>query len=145
MITLETAHTKAQILQKGAELSSLWDKRSHTEYIWQADPAFWDRHSPVLFPIVGTLKDGKYRFEGKDYPLARHGFARDSQFEVAAQKSNCVTLVLKSCAESLVVYPFHFVLKIRYTLTEEGLSVEYEVGLAEKESSSYTAEYFLKE
>ena len=82
---IENEFLKAVILKKGAELSSL--KNDSLEYIWQADPKFWPRHSPVLFPIVGRLKDHEYLFEGKTYSMAQHGFARDMDFEIVEQNS----------------------------------------------------------
>ena len=62
----------------GAELTSLKDSLTQTEYIWQADPTFWKRHSPVLFPIVGSLKNKAYTYADQTYPMGQHGFARDT-------------------------------------------------------------------
>ena len=64
----------------GAELQSIRDKRTGHEYLWQGNPAFWKRRSPVLFPIVGSVWDGKFHMDGKEYTMGQHGFARDMEF-----------------------------------------------------------------
>ena len=79
MIQLNNDHLAISINEKGAELQSV--QLNKLEYLWQADPDYWSKHSPVLFPIVGELKDGKYTFDNKEYHLSRHGFARDKIFE----------------------------------------------------------------
>lgn len=117
---------EAVINHKGAELSSL-KKKDGTDLIWEIDSKFWNKTSPVLFPIVGALKNGKYFFEGKEYHLPRHGFTRDHIFEVVEQKANRVTFSLKSSEETLNVYPFEFELRISYFLDEVTLTVRYEV------------------
>ncbi len=82
MFTIENAKIKAVINAKGAELTSLVNKENQLDYMWAGDPAVWGKHSPVLFPIVGTLKNNTYCYNGKEYQLPRHGFARDKQFAV---------------------------------------------------------------
>ena len=125
MIVLETAQSKAQFHLKSAELYSLIDKKSNTEFMWDGNPAFWNKHSPILFPIVGALKNGLYQFNGEKYELGRHGFARDCEFEIAQQSDDFVSFVLQSNTETLKVYPFKFKLTINYLLTENSLKVEY--------------------
>ena len=70
----------AAVLQ-GAELVSL--AKGGVEYLWQADPAVWNRSAPNLFPFVGKLNGGVYRYEGKTYPMTPHGFARDMPFALS--------------------------------------------------------------
>jgi galactose mutarotase-like enzyme len=127
MIILENETLTASFNPKGAELQSLKSKVDHTEYIWNADPAFWAKHSPVLFPIVGALKDNAYYYEGVRYELSRHGFARDQEFEVEPVNATEVVFTLRSSEETRLVYPFDFVLSLRYKLSENGLSCSYEV------------------
>lgn len=127
MLTLETANSRANILLKGAELCSLYHKETRTEYIWDADPAFWNKHSPILFPIVGTLKSDTYSYKGKSYSLPRHGFARDMNFVVVQQETDQVLLSLQADETTLVKYPFLFLLKVHYKLTDNALRVTYTV------------------
>ena len=82
MQTLKNQNLSIKINPKGAELTSLFNHENQTEYMWNADPKFWGKSSPVLFPIVGSLKDNIYRFNGQEYMLLRHGFARDREFVV---------------------------------------------------------------
>ena len=113
------------IASKGAELQSIFNSQTHLEYMWNADPAFWSKKSPVLFPIVGGLKNNTYEFAGKYYSLSRHGFARESLFTVTEQAKNSITFTLGFDKESLKVYPFYFKFSINYRLDENQLSVTY--------------------
>lgn len=109
----------------GAELISL--KSKDKEFIWEGNAEFWNRQSPVLFPIVGSLKDDTYFFEGIEYLLPRHGFARDKDFTILAHSSDHIIFSLKSDADTLKVYPFHFELQIEYRLIENKLEMHYSV------------------
>lgn len=124
--TISNGKLTAAIHSKGAELASLREA-SGREYIWEGDPAFWGKHAPVLFPIVGTLKDGQYRHGGKTYVLPRHGFARDMEFELASREDGKAVFSLKSTGETLSKFPFPFTFRIRYELDGETLSVTYDV------------------
>lgn len=126
-ITIETAYLQATIDSKGAELHSLFSKEHEIEYLWQGDPKYWARRSPVLFPIVGALKEDQYTYQGKTYPMSQHGFARDMEFELFEQATDAVTFVLKSNEETRKVYPFEFQLFLSYQLGGDGLTVAYKV------------------
>ena len=124
-ILLTNSKVVATINHTGAELSSfLLDKK---EYIWQANPAVWNRHAPVLFPTVGRLKEDTYFVNGKPFHLTQHGFARDSEFKLVSQNESSVTLELESNEQTLKVYPFDFKLSISYTLIESTLEVKYQI------------------
>ena len=125
MKTLQNEYLSIQIAERGAELCSIMcnDK----EYLWQADPKFWGRHSPVLFPIVGKVWDDVYTVEGKIYPLSQHGFARDMDFELVSQSATEVTYRLVSTEETLKKYPFPFLLEITYRLTGKMIEVIWKV------------------
>src|SRR5690606_24747465 len=82
MLHLENSELCVLFFQKGAELRSIYDKLTERELLWQADPAYWAKSSPLLFPIVGALKGDEYIYEGKTYNLSRHGFARDNEFNI---------------------------------------------------------------
>jgi galactose mutarotase-like enzyme len=114
----------ATINDKGAELTSLKGPDG-TEYLWQAKKEVWPRHAPVLFPIVGRLKNNKYFYEGNEYELGQHGFARDMKFHRETASGNSCSYRLSSSDETLKNYPFEFILQISYTLTGNTLQTEY--------------------
>ena len=126
IITISNSQLTAQIKSYGAELCSLRNQ-NNKEYIWEGNPDYWGKHSPILFPIVGTLKNNCYQHNGLKYTLARHGFAREMDFELVDKKENSVTFSIQSSEETLKVYPFIFELQIRYTLNENSLNIEYKV------------------
>jgi galactose mutarotase-like enzyme len=126
MIQLQNNKLIAHFNSKGAELCSL-QNREGLEYIWQADPMVWPRHAPVLFPIVGRLKNDQYTYEDQPYALSQHGFARDREFTVGEKSETDVLFELTSDEASLNSYPFHFKLHIRYTLLENTLTTRYTV------------------
>ncbi len=80
--TIQNEQIKCEIDSHGAELKSLIRKADGSEVMWNGDPAYWDRISPVLFPFVGAAKDKIYRHEGKEYSMGQHGFARDMEFSL---------------------------------------------------------------
>ncbi|MFT3981746.1 MAG: aldose 1-epimerase family protein [Ferruginibacter sp.] len=127
---LENGLISIRINPKGAELTSLYDKTSGTEYMWSGDPAFWGKHSPVLFPIVGTLKEDRYFFEGRSYQLGRHGFARDMTFSISSRTNNKIVFSIATDAATLQHFPFDFRLEIGYELEEKKLTVSYRISNA---------------
>ncbi len=127
MIVLENESLIAGINEKGAELKSLRKKDNGHEYLWNADPAYWAKTSPVLFPIVGALKDDTYFYQDKSYRLPRHGFARDLIFEADAISKTEVALTLTDTEDTWTVYPFSFRLTLRYKLVGSSLVCTYEV------------------
>ncbi len=127
MIQLQNTKLKANFSELGAELISLVNLTTGKEIMWQGNPDFWGGQSPVLFPTVGALKDDQYIFEGQTYEMPRHGFARRKVFEVKNSSENEVIFQLNYDDETLKFYPFEFSLEIRYTLTENKLTVSYNV------------------
>lgn len=127
MIFLENEHLKASFSNKGAELQSLVNKKNGINYLWSGDANYWAKFSPVLFPIVGALKNNTYYFEGKAYELSRHGFARDHDFEALSVSNNEIVFKLSHNEETLKNYPFQFILQLRYTLQESSLTCKYEI------------------
>jgi galactose mutarotase-like enzyme len=125
MFLLENGVLKVEIASKGAELQSLKHTGSGIEYLWNGDPAYWSKRSPVLFPIVGSLKNNTYFYQGKSYQLPRHGFARDREFLVEKQSPKEITFLLCSDAETKKNYPFDFEFRIRYRISGDELSTEY--------------------
>lgn len=127
MKTLRNDYLTIQVSEHGAELTSIRNNRTGREYIWQADPTFWKRHAPVLFPIVGSLWEGTYRYNGMEYRMSQHGFARDMDFELTYETSSSLHYQLKSTEETKKVFPFDFILRIDYTLGDNWLSVAWYV------------------
>lgn len=111
----------------GAELSSIIKKDTGEEYLWQADPLFWKRHSPVLFPIVGSLWNNQYINEGKSYRMSQHGFARDMVFRETECDDNEAFYLLENNDETQAEYPYKFQLKIGYRLSGNKVTVIWEV------------------
>lgn len=124
--TISNSTLSASINHSGAELFSLKDNQNK-EYIWEGNPDFWGKHSPILFPIVGTLKNNTYTIDGKEYQLPRHGFARDMEFKLINKTENSAVFSLESNEETLKKYPFEFELQLIYTLEETSLNIEYKV------------------
>lgn len=122
----------------GAELKSLKKLSTETEYMWKADPEFWGRTSPVLFPFVGSLKGKEYKAKGKTYPMSQHGFARDMEFELLSQSENEIWFELRSNAETLEKYPYEFILKLGYKLLEDGVEVLWQVENPAKEDLPFS-------
>lgn len=127
MIIIKNEYLTATINPLGAELKSLKNNSTGFEYIWQADPAYWNRSAPILFPIVGEVKNGTYTVNGKEYSLGRHGFARDSVFETSQHTDDEVLLTLKSNAETLKKYPFDFEFSVGYQLQGNGITTTFTV------------------
>lgn len=124
--TISNSNLTAQINHFGAELFSL-KNQENKEYIWEGNPAFWGKHSPVLFPIVGTLKNNSFHYKESEYHMSRHGFARDMEFELIEKSEISATFSLTSSDESRKVYPFDFELQISYSLDENKLNIDYKI------------------
>lgn len=125
MHTLKNEVLTVTVSDHGAELQSI--RKGETEYLWQGDPAYWGRRSPVLFPIVGSVWEKRYRVDGKEYELGQHGFARDMDFTLVCASDTEVRYRLESDEETLKKYPFRFVLEIAYRLHGNSLDVIWEV------------------
>ena len=122
--TLKNGKITAEINSLGAELTSVKDASGY-EYIWQGSE--WKKHAPVLFPVCGGLLDSKYIFKGREYPMEKHGFAKVSEFEATEISDTSLTLVLKSNATTLAIYPFDFVLTAKYSIESNVLTAKYTV------------------
>lgn len=107
-------------VKKGAELTSI--KFNGIEKLHNGE-SFWNRHSPILFPIVGKLKDGKTKINGKVYEMGQHGFARDMEFEEIGENS----YVLRSNEETRKKFPFDFELYVSYKTTSNSVTTKYRV------------------
>jgi galactose mutarotase-like enzyme len=111
----------------GAELIAITDHNSNKDYLWYGDAKFWKRHSPILFPIVGSLNNQTYVYNGKEYHLPQHGFARDTEFTVVSESDTEIWFRIQANEETLKVYPFLFALEIGYRLTGRSIEVLWRV------------------
>ena len=125
MHTLKNEILTVQVKEHGAELASI--RKGSVEYLWQADPLFWGRHSPVLFPIVGSVWEKRYRVDGREFELGQHGFARDMDFTMVEGGEDEVRYRLESTEDTLKKYPWPFVLEIAYRLHGNMIDVIWEV------------------
>ena len=125
MHTLKNNVLTVDVSAHGAELQSI--RKGGVEYLWQGDPAFWGRRSPVLFPIVGSVWEKKYRVDGVEYELGQHGFARDMDFVLVYASETEVRYRLVSDEQTMAKYPYPFVLEIAYKLHGNCLDVVWEV------------------
>ncbi len=124
-ITLKNGDVSAKIISKGAELKSLIV--NGRELMWRADPAFWGKTSPLLFPMIGTLKAGKTMINGEEYSITKHGFARDMELTPEDISPNSVMLSLEQNDTTLAMFPFDFRFTVRYTIKADGLTITYRV------------------
>lgn len=124
---LENEQIKAEIESLGGELKSLEDKGTGQEYMWEADPAFWGKTSPVLFPFIGKLESASYEYEKKRYEIEKHGFARDMEFAVAEREADRITFYIESNEDTLKKFPFSFRLEISYELGKRGITERWRV------------------
>ena len=125
--TIENDYLKVSVNDHGAELYSIFDKIHNREVIWQADPAYWKRHAPVLFPNVGRHFENHYHIGETEYPSKPHGFARDSEFTCVDMTTDSITHKLKSSDATKENYPYDFELKIKHVLEKNQVSVCWEV------------------
>ncbi len=126
MITIRNEVLTVQISEHGAEIKSIKDSDG-TEYMWSANPEFWARTSPVLFPVVGSYRNKHFTYEGRTYEMGQHGFARDSEFEVVSADTDRCSFRLTSSEETLSKYPMEFELVISYELTGRSVKVSWKV------------------
>lgn len=125
MQVLENERFRVEISEMGAELTSFKSKTTGTEYVWQADPVAWKRHAPILFPIVGRLKDKTYIADGKAYEITQHGFGRDLEWQVQPESATCVSFTLTPNDYTKKMYPWDFKCTVRYTLNGASLKKEH--------------------
>lgn len=126
-ISIKNEHLCLTFSAKGAELQSVKGIDSDTAYLWSGDPTHWGKFSPVLFPIIGALKNNKYIYDGKSYELPRHGFARDMEFEYEQISSNELIFTLNATSETLKNYPFNFTLSLKYQLIKADIFCTYTI------------------
>lgn len=136
--TLTNEIIEITVNSKGAELASLKECQSGREYMWQADPTFWGRTSPVLFPVVGAFKDGKFLTKERTYQMGQHGFARDMEFMLTKQTEDQIWFCLTDKDETWEKYPYAFNLEIGYLLEDRSVKVLWRVSNPSEEELPFS-------
>jgi len=126
-VVLHNPQISATLRATGAELTSLFDSRQATEYLWQGDPNYWPGQAPLLFPIIGSLKNDAFIYNNTSYPMRQHGFARNMLFDLVKATRTRALFSLTSNAQTLEIYPFAFELQVGYTLKNRTLTITYKV------------------
>lgn len=134
--TIKNEFLEVEINHKGAELASIM--KAGKNYIWDIDTKFWDKTSPILFPIVGGLKEDSYEYKGGKYQLPRHGFAREYDFELISKTENSALFSLNYSEETLKIYPFKFTLNIEYYLIDNQVFIKYKIKNNSNEKMYYS-------
>ncbi len=124
---IENEEIKVEVEEHGAELKSMQDKKTSLDYMWCADPKYYQRTSPNLFPIVGSLKDKKYRYDGAEYEMGQHGFVRDMDWRMEKTAENELHCYIESDEETQKKYPFSFAIEIIYVLTGRKLQLTWKI------------------
>ncbi|SIQ23857.1 aldose 1-epimerase family protein [Halanaerobium kushneri] len=124
---LENGEIKIAVDTNGAQLKKLILKKDGKNYLWHGDSKYWGRSAPVLFPIVGRLKNNHYFYKGQKYEMTQHGFARDKEFELVEQSKKHLTYLLEESKDTLEKYPFKFRLQIIYNIEGNSLDITYRV------------------
>ncbi|MDA7916182.1 aldose 1-epimerase family protein [Verrucomicrobia bacterium] len=127
VIQIENGQLRVKVKLFGAELNSIYSKKNHLEYLWQAKTEAWDRQAPILFPIAGKLTPEEFLIDGKPTTIRSHGFARDYPFELMEQSKTRVMLQQRDNADTRAMFPRAYLLQVVYELTGNKLSIGYVV------------------
>lgn len=127
METLNNGKISIAARRLSAELCSIRNVETGEEYFWQADPEFWGRHCPMLFPIVGNLWNGSYMHRGARREMPKHGFMQQRVFDVKAVDTDSITYVAYDNAETRAMFPFRFELEQKFSLEGKSVKVEWTV------------------
>lgn len=138
MHTIENEELRVMISDHGAELSGIFDKKNNREVLWNADPKYWKRHAPVLFPNVGRLYKDTCLIGGETYTSGQHGFARDMEFICVEETENSVTHLLEATDATKKAWPYEFQLYITHTLNGRDLTVAWKVVNKDQETMYFT-------
>lgn len=127
-VLISNKNLEVKINSFGAELISLKNLDKNIEYMWQKNPQYWNKCSPVLFPFVGAIKNNQYFYNGDKYLFSpKHGFARDNEFELLAQQKDCAEFIFRANENTKKIYPFNFNFYIKYILKKNSLQIEYKI------------------
>jgi galactose mutarotase-like enzyme len=128
MYTIRNKFLEVSVQKTGIEICSLKSVKSGKQYMWDANPEVWESYAPVLFPIIGSLKDDGYTFQGKEYSLPKHGMVRHNKdIELVSSTSSSLTFSLKYSDDTLKMYPFKFEFITKYSLEKNKLVIAHAV------------------
>ena len=125
--TIENEFLKIEADTKVGELRGIASKKTGKDYLWKGDPTYWAYCAPMLFPIVCAAMDDTIRVDGVAYDMPKHGFVRQSEFNLVEHTSDSMVFELRESAETLKIYPFKFILRFRYKLRGNAVISEIEV------------------
>ena len=137
-VKMENEFLCVEIAEMGAEVTRIYDKTEDNEILWEGNPVYWKRHSPVLFPNVGKTYKNRVLINGTQYPTSQHGFARDNVFTCIEAANEKASFMFRSSEETKEVYPFDFELHINYKLNKKELTVEWQVKNCGDETMYFT-------
>ncbi|HSI68665.1 MAG TPA: hypothetical protein VK941_00410 [Gillisia sp.] len=124
MYSIQNEFLSIAVKDEGAELCSLKNLETNIEHIWQADPEIWSSHAPNLFPVIGVLKNGEYKYDGTTYQMPKHGFVRHNEnIKLKEEKTTSLLFSLQYSEETLKIYPFKFDLEMLNSLDGKTLTV----------------------
>ena len=124
--TIQTERLRVEVSSIGAELQSIINAEGK-ELLWQGNPRYWNRRSPLLFPFPGKSWNDTITIEGIGYPMPKHGFVSDMEFQVTDQQETMLEFLLTDTPETLKAYPYHFELRVLYTIVGSSLNVTWRV------------------
>ncbi len=124
---IENEFIKLTANTHGGEIHSIVGKKSNEEYIWKGFPFWWKIYSPVLFPIIGKVRNFEYKLDGKSYFMPQHGFASGAKYKLIENKENIIAFELRNYDETEEIYPFKFSLINEYKLHENKVIVTHKV------------------
>ncbi len=136
MQVIENTQFRAEINEKGAELTHLINKAGNFDYIWNND--LWPKHAPVLFPAIGRSEKDSYLLNGQEYQMPQHGFAGDQLFDVAANSGQSLTLSLTDNTATKKLFPFKFRLDVTFTVTETGIKLNFDVNNLDDQTLAFS-------
>lgn len=125
--TMQNEKVIVKIDEHASEITSFFNKESNLEHMWQGDPTYWKGKNPTLFPMVGKVFDGNIKINGNVYHMGNHGFTRNADFKCIEHDESHIVMELKDSKETLEQYPFHFELRICYTLKGNQLNIDYTI------------------
>ncbi|MEO6286019.1 MAG: aldose 1-epimerase family protein [Dyadobacter sp.] len=126
--SIENQHLKITVKQTGAELCRIQSTVTGKDFMWNADPSVWSSYAPVLFPVIGAIKNGFVKYNGQEYAVPRHGIVRNnSNVVLVSQSTDSLTFGLTFSEETLAIYPFKFEFQITYQLEDNKVVVSHQV------------------
>lgn len=136
--SMENASMKVEVESLGAELKSVLGKKSNIEYMWCSNPEYYKRSAPNLFPIVGSLKDGVYHYQGKTYKMGQHGYVRDVEWKVEKKDENTLVFTHQSDDTTKEKYPFDYAMELIYHMNGNRLEITWNIKNTGKEKMYFS-------